>query len=41
MLPYQNLRLRVETFVSAPKDQQAWNGNPRNGLRQSVVQAGV
>ncbi|KAK1343073.1 hypothetical protein QTO34_015845 [Cnephaeus nilssonii] len=40
-LSYQNLRQKVDTSLSTPMDQQAWNRNPRNGLRQSMVQAGV
>ncbi|KAM9326497.1 biorientation of chromosomes in cell division protein 1 [Gastrophryne carolinensis] len=43
---YQNLRQKVDNFVSAHLDKQEWNAGMnknqlRNGLRQSVVQAGM
>ncbi|XP_049632059.1 biorientation of chromosomes in cell division protein 1 [Suncus etruscus] len=43
---YQNLRQKVDNFVSTHLDKQEWNPNMnknqlRNGLRQSVVQSGM
>lgn len=43
---YQNLRQKVDNFVSAHLDKQEWNAGMnknqlRNGLRQSVVQTGM
>lgn len=40
---YQNLRQKVDNFVSTHLDKQEWNptmnkNQLRNGLRQSVVQ---
>ncbi|EPQ15880.1 Biorientation of chromosomes in cell division protein 1 [Myotis brandtii] len=43
---YQNLRQKVDNFVSTHLDKQEWNptmnkNQLRNGLRQSVVQSGM
>ncbi|XP_068109721.1 biorientation of chromosomes in cell division protein 1 [Hyperolius riggenbachi] len=43
---YQNLRQKVDNFVSTHLDKQEWNAGMnknqlRNGLRQSVVQSGM
>ncbi|XP_011379040.1 biorientation of chromosomes in cell division protein 1 [Pteropus vampyrus] len=43
---YQNLRQKVDNFVSTHLDKQEWNptmnkNQVRNGLRQSVVQSGM
>ncbi|KAK1139254.1 UNVERIFIED_CONTAM: hypothetical protein FKN15_077848 [Acipenser sinensis] len=43
---YQNLRQKVDNFVSTHLDNQEWNPNinknqVRNGLRQSVIQSGM
>ncbi|XP_053464683.1 biorientation of chromosomes in cell division protein 1-like, partial [Nycticebus coucang] len=43
---YQNLRQKVDNFVSLHLDKQEWNptmnkNQLRNGLRQSVVQSGM
>ncbi|XP_043925057.1 biorientation of chromosomes in cell division protein 1 isoform X1 [Protopterus annectens] len=43
---YQNLRQKVDNFVSTQLDKQEWNpamnkNQLRNGLRQSVVQSGM
>ncbi|KYO20192.1 biorientation of chromosomes in cell division protein 1 [Alligator mississippiensis] len=43
---YQNLRQKVDNFVSTHLDKQEWNpamnkNQLRNGLRQSVIQSGM
>ncbi|XP_053325863.1 biorientation of chromosomes in cell division protein 1 isoform X2 [Spea bombifrons] len=43
---YQNLRQKVDNFVSTHLDKQEWNASMnknqlRNGLRQSVIQSGM
>ncbi|NWU91667.1 BOD1 protein, partial [Upupa epops] len=43
---YQNLRQKVDNFVSTHLDKQQWNptmnkNQLRNGLRQSVIQSGM
>ncbi|XP_040215243.1 biorientation of chromosomes in cell division protein 1-like [Rana temporaria] len=43
---YQNLRQKVDNFISTHLDKQEWNAGMnknqlRNGLRQSVVQTGM
>ncbi|XP_041417818.1 biorientation of chromosomes in cell division protein 1-like isoform X2 [Xenopus laevis] len=43
---YQNLRQKVDNFVSMHLDKQEWNADMnknqlRNGLRQSVIQSGM
>ncbi|XP_063796815.1 biorientation of chromosomes in cell division protein 1 isoform X2 [Pseudophryne corroboree] len=43
---YQNLRQKVDNFVSTHLDKQEWNAGMnknqlRNGLRQSVIQSGM
>ncbi|KAH0629721.1 hypothetical protein JD844_012019, partial [Phrynosoma platyrhinos] len=43
---YQNLRQKVDNFVSTHLDKQDWNptmnkNQLRNGLRQSVIQSGM
>ncbi|NP_001086501.1 biorientation of chromosomes in cell division protein 1 [Xenopus laevis] len=43
---YQNLRQKVDNFVSTHLDKQEWNADMnknqlRNGLRQSVIQSGM
>uniref|UniRef100_A0A8C5K5N8 Biorientation of chromosomes in cell division 1 n=2 Tax=Jaculus jaculus TaxID=51337 RepID=A0A8C5K5N8_JACJA len=43
---YQNLRQKVDNFVSTHLDKQEWNpamnkNQLRNGLRQSVLQSGM
>ncbi|KAG8556880.1 hypothetical protein GDO81_018245 [Engystomops pustulosus] len=43
---YQNLRQKVDNFVSTHLDEQEWNAGMnknqlRNGLRQKVVQSGM
>nr|XP_033783439.1 biorientation of chromosomes in cell division protein 1 isoform X2 [Geotrypetes seraphini] len=43
---YQNLRQKVDNFVSTHLDKQEWNANMnknqlRNSLRQSVIQSGM
>lgn len=43
---YQNLRQKVDNFVSTHLDKQEWNAGMnknqlRNGLRQSVLQSGM